>query len=148
MLNLNRSSCSPRETFFCLSSATMTSKRRIIASHNRFPRVTARHSGSLKHPRTLCRCGVTASEPDTSNAAQTVPTSSAGAPECRHVAASSTICLSPPTPSSGPPRRDPCFTKRLVNISAGTRRRQEGREGAEKRQEKTICAGVVSASSV
>lgn len=41
-----------------------------------------------------------------------------------------------------------CFTKRLVNISVRTRWRQEGREGVEKRQEKTICASVVSASSV
>lgn len=49
-----------------------------------------------------------------------------------------------------PPERS-CFTKRLVNISVRTRWRQErGGEGGsgKKRQEKTICASVVSASSV
>lgn len=69
--------------------------------------------------------------------------------QCRHIAPSSSICL---FSRLTPPERS-CFTKRLVNISVRTRRKRRRGGGGrkwknDKRQEKTICASVVSASSV
>lgn len=106
---------------------------------------------SVTLPRVRQR-SVTESEPDTSNAVELS--------RCRTQPRSAATSLLPlrfvcflvfhPPP---PPERS-CFTKRLVNISVRTRQKRGERRGEEgewrddKRQEKTICASVVSASSV